>query len=119
VRTTYCSAKHAIQGFFGVLRAEEFEQGSGSRITNFCPGSVITNMARNAVGSKVGQLRGQSESNIEVGLDPVWVCKQNLAAAHSNVDELWMAVRKEMVFLLMAQYLLRPPRVCCARSSKV
>jgi hypothetical protein len=35
----------------------------------------------------------------------VWVCERILAAAHSNVDESWMAVRKEMVFLLLAQYL--------------
>ena len=105
VRTAYCGAKHAMQGFFDALRAEEFARGSGIRVTNICPGSVRTNVALNAVGSKVGQLRGQSDSIIEAGLDPVWVCERILAAAHSNVDESWMAVRKEMVFLLLAQYL--------------
>ena len=105
VCTAYCGAKHTMKGFFNALRAEEFARGSGIRITNICPGSVRTNVALNAVGSKVGQLRGQSDSNIEAGLDPVWVCERILAAAHSNVDESWMAVRKEMVFLLLAQYL--------------
>ena len=105
VRTAYCGAKHAMLGFFDALRAEEFARGSGIRVTNICPGSVRTNVALNAVGSKVGQLRGQSDSNIEAGLDPVWVCERILAAAHSNVDESWMAVRKEMLFLLLAQYL--------------
>jgi short-subunit dehydrogenase len=96
VRTAYC-----MQGFFDALRAEEFARGSGIRVTNICPGSVRTNVALNAVGSKVGQ----SDSNIEAGLDPVWVCERILAVAHSNLNESWMAVRKEMVFLLLAQYL--------------
>ncbi len=35
----------------------------------------------------------------------MWVCEQILAAVHSNFEESWIAVRKEMVFLLLAQYL--------------
>jgi short-subunit dehydrogenase len=67
VCTAYCGAKHTMKGFFDALWAEEFARGSGIRITNICPGSVRTNVALNAVGSKVGQKRGQSDSNIEKG----------------------------------------------------
>jgi short-subunit dehydrogenase len=64
VRTTYCGAKHAMLGFFDVLWVEEFARGSEIRVTNICPGSMRTNVARFTVGSKVGQPRGQSDTNI-------------------------------------------------------
>ena len=35
------------------LRAEEYARGSGIAVTNVCPGSVKTNVARNAVQSAV------------------------------------------------------------------
>lgn len=105
VRTAYCGAKHAMQGFFDALRAEEFARGSGIGVTNICPGSVRTNVARNAVQSKVGQLRGQSDNNIEAGLDPAWVCERILAAALNDVDESWIAAGREMLIMLLAQYL--------------
>ena len=62
-------------------------------------------MARNAVQSKVGQLRGQSDNNIEAGLDPAWVCERILAAALNDVDESWIAAGREMLIMLLAQYL--------------
>jgi hypothetical protein len=94
-----------MQGFFDALRVEEFARGSGICVANICLGLTRTNVARNAVGSTVGQLRGQSDNNIEAGLDPVWVCERILATAHSNVEESWIAVRREMMILLLAQYL--------------
>jgi dehydrogenase/reductase SDR family protein 7B len=56
--TAYCGAKHAMRGFFDALRVEEFARGLAICVTNICLGSTRTNVARNAVGSTVGQLRG-------------------------------------------------------------
>ena len=50
-------------------------------MTNACPGSVRTNVARNAVLSRKGVLRGDTDANIEAGLEPAWVCERILAAA--------------------------------------
>merc|ERR1712066_703855 len=56
LRTLYCGAKHAVNGWFEALIAEEkgvFK--SGITVTNVCPGSVRTEVAVNAVtadGSK-------------------------------------------------------------------
>ena len=49
LRTAYCGAKHALLGFMDSLRNEEFARGSGISITNACPGSVRTNVARDTM----------------------------------------------------------------------
>ena len=104
LRTAYCGAKHAMQGFFDALRAEEAARGSGIGVTNVCPGSVRTNVAKNAITNKVGKLRGQTDVNIEAGLNPRWVCERILAAACSDVDEMWVANAKEMLLVCLSQY---------------
>uniref|UniRef100_A0A7S3BGS9 Uncharacterized protein n=1 Tax=Haptolina ericina TaxID=156174 RepID=A0A7S3BGS9_9EUKA len=92
-------------GFFDALRAEEYARGTGIGVTNVCPGSVRTNVARNAVTGSVENLRGTSDSNVEAGLDPTYVCERILAAAASDVDEVWIAGKKELVLYYLAQYL--------------
>ena len=115
-RVCYCGAKHAMMGYFDALRVEEHARGSGIAVTNACPGSVRTNVARNAVlGAKVSQpephprhgtpppyadgarnavlgakgvLRGESDANIDGGLTPAFVCERILAAAACDVDEV-------------------------------
>ena len=105
LRTSYCGAKFALIGYFDALRAEEYARGSGIAVTNACPGSVRTNVARNAVLGKKGVLRGESDPNIENGLDPVWVCERILAAAASDVDEVWIAGPRELFITYASQYL--------------
>lgn len=103
LRTAYCGSKHAVVGFFDALRVEEHARGSGITVTNVCPGSVRTNIARNAkVGD--GSARGESDVNIESGLDPSWACERILAAAASGVDECWIAAGLEMFLAYVAQY---------------
>jgi len=105
LRTAYCGSKHAMIGFFDALRAEEYARSSGVGVTTICPGSVRTNVARNAVQRSVGDLRGQSDNNIENGLDPTFVCDRILAAAHCSVDEVWIAGGMEMALFYLVQYL--------------
>lgn len=52
-RSGYCGAKHALHGFFDVLRMEH--QKDGIDVTLICPGFIQTNVAKNALtadGSK-------------------------------------------------------------------
>eukprot|EP00310_Coccolithus_braarudii_P019133 CAMPEP_0183340702 /NCGR_PEP_ID=MMETSP0164_2-20130417/7161_1 /TAXON_ID=221442 /ORGANISM="Coccolithus pelagicus ssp braarudi, Strain PLY182g" /LENGTH=353 /DNA_ID=CAMNT_0025510877 /DNA_START=10 /DNA_END=1071 /DNA_ORIENTATION=+ len=103
LRTAYCASKFALHGFFDALRAEE--SGHGIRVTNVCPGSVRTNIARNAVTGDVGQLRGDTDANIEAGLDPSWVCERALAAAACGLFESWLGRKSELYLPYMAHYL--------------
>lgn len=52
-RSGYCGAKHALHGFFDVMRMEH--QKDGINVTMVCPGFIQTNVAKNALtadGSK-------------------------------------------------------------------
>lgn len=52
-RSGYCGAKHALHGFFDVMRMEH--QKDGVKVTMVCPGFIQTNVAKNALtadGSK-------------------------------------------------------------------
>jgi len=46
-RSGYCGAKHALHGFFDVLRMEH--ETDGISVTLICPGFVQTNVAKNAL----------------------------------------------------------------------
>ena len=46
-RSGYCGAKHALHGFFDVLRMEH--EKDGIDVTLVCPGFVQTNVAKNAL----------------------------------------------------------------------
>ncbi len=46
-RSGYCGSKHALHGFFDVLRMEH--EKDGISVTMICPGFVQTNIAKNAL----------------------------------------------------------------------
>jgi len=105
LRTLYCGAKHALMGWFDALRAEEVGFfGSGIVVTNICPGSVKTDVAVNAVTAD-GSRRGYTDPNIEAGLDVAFVCDRILAAAHSGLEEAWIAPGRELQGAYLSQYL--------------
>lgn len=79
LRTGYCGAKHAVVGYFEALRAE-VEEAYGIGVSIIIPGSVRTDIARNALEGS-GSARGRSDANIENGIDPV-------AAAQTILDGL-------------------------------
>ncbi|UAW99607.1 SDR family NAD(P)-dependent oxidoreductase [Halopseudomonas nanhaiensis] len=79
LRTGYCGAKHAVVGYFEALRAE-VEEAYGIGVSIIIPGSVRTDIARNALEGS-GAARGRSDANIENGIDPV-------AAAQTILDGL-------------------------------
>ncbi|WP_179345173.1 SDR family oxidoreductase [Winogradskyella ursingii] len=65
-RSGYCGAKHALHGFFDVLRMEH--EKDQIKVTMICPGFVNTNIARNALTGE-GNAQNQQDEATEKGLD--------------------------------------------------
>lgn len=66
LRTAYCAAKHGLIGYMDALRAET-TTAYGLQVLNVLPGSVATNVARNALTAH-GAPQGFSDDNIDNGL---------------------------------------------------
>ena len=72
LRTAYCAAKHGLIGYADALRSEV--AGQGVRVLTVAPGSVRTNVSRNALAGD-GSARGVSDKAIENGIDPDFVAR--------------------------------------------
>ena len=64
-RSGYCGAKHALHGFFDVLRMEHEQDGID--VTLICPGFVQTNIAKNALTGD-GSLQKTNDAATQNGL---------------------------------------------------
>lgn len=67
MRTAYCAAKHGLIGYADALRAELSQSGVAVHVV--CPGSVATDVSRNALTGK-GVARGKSDKAIDEGIPP-------------------------------------------------
>ena len=67
MRTAYCAAKHGLIGYADALRSEV--AGQGVKVLVVAPGSVKTNVSRNALNAD-GTVRGVSDAAIDNGIDP-------------------------------------------------
>jgi len=76
-RSGYCGAKHALHGFFDVLRMEHEQDGVD--VTMICPGFVSTNVAKNALTGD-GSAQEKNDSGTENGM-PVDVFVQKMIRA--------------------------------------
>mmetsp|Transcript_41398 Transcript_41398/g.114094 ORF Transcript_41398/g.114094 Transcript_41398/m.114094 type:complete len:340 (-) Transcript_41398:257-1276(-) len=103
LRTLYCGAKHAMMGWFDALRVEEAGFKTGVSITNVCPGSIKTDVAKNAVIGD-GSRRGYSDPAIDSGLSVEFTCDRILAAAHCGLNEVWIGKGQELQSLYLSQY---------------
>ncbi len=66
-RSGYCGAKHALHGFFDVLRQEH--EADGIAVTLICPGYVRTNVDKNALtadGSKQDKHDEENQNGLKV-----------------------------------------------------
>ncbi|CAK9041328.1 Dehydrogenase/reductase SDR family member 7 (Retinal short-chain dehydrogenase/reductase 4) (retSDR4) (Short chain dehydrogenase/reductase family 34C member 1) [Durusdinium trenchii] len=102
LRSSYSGPKFAIIGHFDSLRIEVAP--SNVHVTNVCPGSVQTDVAKNALlGS--GEAFGSNDKNIANGM-PVKRCAHlMLAAVSNNVPEAWMfGHAKEKIGAYLATY---------------
>lgn len=65
LRSGYCASKHALHGFFDVLRMEHEQDGIA--VTLICPGFVQTNIAHNALTAK-GKPQNQNDTATQNGI---------------------------------------------------
>lgn len=104
VRTAYSAAKHAIMGWFDAFRIEQILAGYPIHVLNVALGSTRTNVARNAITVSPDETYGDTDDNIQSGLDPAFVVERVLASAYAGQTELWIAPRKELLLLYLNQY---------------
>ncbi|MBT8223032.1 MAG: SDR family oxidoreductase, partial [Eudoraea sp.] len=77
LRSGYCGSKHALHGFFDVLRMEH--EKDGVKVTLVCPGFVQTDIAKNALTAD-GSPQNQQDQATANGLSPE-VCAEKLIRA--------------------------------------
>ncbi|WP_027076168.1 SDR family oxidoreductase [Maribacter antarcticus] len=76
-RSGYCGAKHALHGFFDVLRMEH--EKDGVDVTLICPGFIQTDVAKNALTADGSAQEKQDEATAK-GL-PVAACAKKIIRA--------------------------------------
>ena len=89
LRTGYAAAKHGLIGYCDALRAE-VESAYGIKVTTVLPGSVRTQVAANALQAD-GSVRGDSDANIDAGMDPAECARRILGAVADWTRELVVA----------------------------
>lgn len=94
LRTAYAAAKHGLIGYMDSLRTEVSVRHN-IHVTNVLPGSVATNVSRNALTAD-GTSRGKSDANIDGGDDPADLAKDILDAITNRTPELIFAKGMEL-----------------------
>jgi short-subunit dehydrogenase len=88
LRTAYCAAKHGLIGYADSLRGEV--AGQGVKVLVVAPGSVRTNVSRNALSGD-GAARGVSDKAIDNGIDPDEVARLIWEAVAEGKREMVIA----------------------------
>lgn len=88
LRTAYCAAKHGLIGYADSLRGEV--AGQGVKVLVVAPGSVRTNVSRNALNAD-GTPRGVSDKAIDNGIDPDEVARLIWQAVADGKREIVIA----------------------------
>ena len=88
MRTAYCAAKFGLIGYADALRAELSQSGIDVHVV--CPGSVATDVSRNALGAD-GTPRGRSDKAIDNGIAPGDLAKRVVDAVEANSREIIVA----------------------------
>lgn len=86
-RSGYCGAKHALHGFFDVLRMEH--ETDNIKVTLVCPGFVNTNVAKNALVGDGSSNNTQDEAT-QKGLSVTKFCKLMLKAIRKEKFEVYI-----------------------------
>ncbi len=88
MRTAYCAAKHGLIGYADALRGELSQSGIDVHVV--CPGSVATDVSRNALSAD-GTPRGRSDKVIDNGIKPDDAAKRIIDAVEANQREIIVA----------------------------
>jgi short-subunit dehydrogenase len=101
LRTAYAAAKHGLIGYLDALRAET-EVLHNIKVTNILPGSIRTDVSRNALTNEGGR-RGKSDDVIDNGMEPAECARQILEAVENNVPEKIVAEGLELMMAELRQ----------------
>ncbi len=93
LRSGYCGAKHALHGFFDVLRMEHGKDGV--QVSMICPGFVNTQIARNALTAD-GRPQQQQDVATEKGMDPALFAEKLWRAAEAGQWEAYLGGRETL-----------------------
>lgn len=88
LRSGYCAAKHGLIGYHDSVRAETAHLGM--RVLVVAPGSVRTNVSRNALDANA-KTRGYSDEIIDAGMAPEIAVKQIVDAIVAGEREIVVA----------------------------
>jgi short-subunit dehydrogenase len=86
-RSGYCGAKHALHGFFDVLRMEH--QRDNINVTLICPGFIQTNVAKNALTADGSKQNTDDEATLN-GMPVTIFVKKLIKAVESNTFEAYI-----------------------------
>jgi len=99
LRTAYSAAKHGLIGYMDSLRSET-EQLDNIRVTNVLPGSVRTDVSRNALTAD-GKRRGKSDAAIDNGMEPGECAAEIVRAVAQYTPEIVLAEEPEKTIAAM------------------
>ncbi|RNC90366.1 MAG: SDR family oxidoreductase [Allomuricauda sp.] len=99
-RSGYCGAKHALHGFFDVMRMEH--EKDGVAVTLVCPGFVRTNVAKNALTGD-GSKQITDDEATQNGLAPNLVAKKIIKAVEQRKFETYIG-GKEVQGIYMKRF---------------
>jgi short-subunit dehydrogenase len=92
-RSGYCGAKHALHGFFDVLRMEH--EKDGIDVTMICPGFVNTNVAKNALTAD-GSSQNTQDTATKNGLAVEVFAKKMIKAIERKKFEAYISGKEKM-----------------------
>ena len=99
-RSGYCAAKHALHGFFDVLRMEHDKDNI--QVTLICPGFVQTNVAKNALTAN-GSKQGTQDKATENGLEPQTFALKMIRAIEKEKHEAYIG-QKEILGIYLKRW---------------
>lgn len=99
-RSGYCAAKHALHGFFDVMRMEH--EADGIQVTLLCPGFVNTNVARNALTGD-GTQQGEQDTATEQGLTVGEFVMRGIRAIENGKFEAYIG-KKEIIGVFLKRF---------------
>jgi short-subunit dehydrogenase len=96
-RSGYCGAKHALHGFFDVLRMEH--QKDNIKVTLICPGFIQTEVAKNALTGD-GSKQNTNDQATQNGMHVAVFAKKFVSAVESKKFEAYIGGKETIgVFL--------------------
>lgn len=99
-RSGYCGAKHALHGFFDVMRMEH--QQDGISVTMVCPGFIQTNVAKNSL-TATGTPQLTDDEATKNGLPVSVFAKRMVQAIEKKKFEVYIG-RKEVLGVYLKRF---------------